>query len=214
MAVDKNEAEENGSVPNDVEPRDKSRRAALGKLAATTTAAWAAPEVLATERVAAAVGSAAELEVTGDAVIGTLLSGQSLRPESVTYSSNTNFFVFEEKTDVLLAGQATDSGLALPIGVSITSYLIHYSPASGNATLSGTVSFPGVIVGWDWQDATLVAGDPRWAVDGVNYGTTRRRMEFPGNDDFAVDAANCFVDLVSLFAASQFNDQLRVYILS
>lgn len=201
-------------MSNEVLPKNPGRRSVVAKLAGATAVAWAAPEVLATERVAAAAGSLGT-QVTGAATLGTLTAGESLRPNGVPYSSNTNFFVFEENTTVLAAGQATDSGLTLPTGVTITSHLIHYSPASGTATVTGTVTFPGTIVGWDWQDATLAARDAVWGVPGINYGVGLRRMEFPpGNDNFAVDPAACFVDIISMFAGSTFVDQLRVYVLS
>lgn len=193
---------------------DLQRRSVTTRIVGATAAAWVAPQVLATNQVAAAAGSSTTL-VTGDAVLGTLSAGDSLRPNGVEYSSNTNFFVFEENTDVLTSGQLTDSGLTLPTGVSITSHLIHFSPASGGTTLSGTVTFPGVIVGWDWNDGRLAAGDAQWGVAGVNYGTTLRRMEFPpGNDDFTVDTATGFVNLLELRAGAAFVDQLRVFVLS
>ena len=123
------------------ELRNQSRRRVL-TAAAATTAVWVAPSVVGLDRVAAAAASAPDPTVTGDAIFATLSSGESLRPDSTTYSSNTDFFVFAEACNTLTSGQSTDSGMTLPTGQLVSSYLIHYSPATGTATLTGTVTLP------------------------------------------------------------------------
>ena len=136
--------------------------------------------------------------------------GESLRPEGVPYSSNTQFFVFEEQCVTLNSTQTTDSGDTLPAGQLITSHLIHNSPASGTATLSGSVTFPGTIIGYDFTDAGLAATDAQWGVPGVNYGVGRRRMELPGNDTVTFTGLGT-VNL-TMFASFAFVDQIRIYV--
>ena len=194
---------------------DRSRRRIVTAFGATTAVVWVAPSVIGLDRVAAASASAATPAFTGAATAGTLASGQSVRPNSTQYSSNTQFFVFEEACVTLATGQATDSGDVLPTGQLITSHLIHFSPASGGHTLVGSVTFDGTIVGYDWTDATLAATDAQWGVGGVNYGVGGRRLELPGqnvvNDTLAITAPGT-VDL-SLRAGESFADQLRVYVI-
>ena len=176
---------------------------------------WVAPSVVGLDRVAAASGSAGVPVVTGAVTPATLSAGESLRPESAQYSSNTEIFLFEEQCVTLGAGQMTDSGDVLPTGQLITSHLIHFSPASGTTTLVGGVTFDGTIVGYDWTDATLAATDAQWGAPGVNYGVGGRRLELPGqnavNDVLNVTMPGT-VDF-SLRASAAFADQLRVYVI-
>lgn len=192
------------------EKANLSRRHVVSAFAATTTATWVAPSVLRLDRVAAAVGSEDPPTVTGAAVLGTLAAGESLRPESVQYSSNTQFFVFDEQSTTLTSPQTTDSGMVLPTGVEICSHLIHWSPATGTTNLTGTVNFSGTIVGYDWQDATLAATDAQWAIPGVNYGVGRRRMEFPGNDQLVFTLPGTLA--ITMAANAAFVDQIRIYV--
>lgn len=180
--------------------------------AAAATAVWVAPSVVGLDRVAAAAASAADPTVTGNAVFATLSPGESLRPEGTTYSSNTDFFVFAEACNTLTSGQSTDSGMTLPTGQLVSSYLIHYSPATGTATLTGTVTLPGTIVGYDFTDASLAATDAQWGIGGVNYGVGRRRMEIPpeGTND-TVTFSGSTVSL-TMRAAATFVDQIRIYV--
>lgn len=182
----------------------------MSAFAATSLATWTAPVVLSLDRVAAAVGSASGPTVSGAATLGSLVAGQSLRPNGLDWSSNSRFYVFEEQCATLTSPQTTDSGAVLPTGIEIVSYLVHYSPSSGTVTLSGGVNFSGTIVGYDWQDATLAAGDTQWAVPGVNYGTTRRRMEWPGNDSITFTLPGSVA--LTLFASSSYVDQIRIYV--
>ena len=193
------------------ESRNQSRRRVL-TAAAATTAVWVAPSVVGLDRVAAAAASAPDPTVTGDAIFATLSSGESLRPDSTTYSSNTDFFVFAEACNTLTSGQSTDSGMTLPTGQLVSSYLIHYSPAIGTATLTGTVTLPGNIVGYDFTDASLAATDAQWGIGGVNYGVGRRRMEIPpeGTND-TVTFSGSTVSL-TMRAAATFVDQIRIYV--
>ncbi len=187
-----------------------SRRRAVAAFAATTAAVWTAPSVLSLDRVAAAAGSNAAPTVSGDAMLGTLAAGESLRPESVQYSSNTNFYVFDEQSTTLTSPQTTDSGDVLPVGTVICSHLIHWSPASGTTGVVGNVSFSGTIVGYDWTDGTLAATDAQWGIPGVNYGVGLRRMEWPGNDDVIFTLPNSvFLDMR---ANAAFVDQIRIYV--
>jgi hypothetical protein len=187
-----------------------SRRRVVSAFAATSATAWIAPSVLTVDRVAAAVGSSAQPALSGAATAGTLLAGQSLRPSSITWSSNSQFFVFEEQCVTLTSTQNTDSGMVLPTGVQITSHLIHFSPTSGSRTLAGSVNFSGTIIGYDWQDATLAAGDAQWGVPGVNYGVGRRRMEWPGNDTITFTLPGSVS--LSMRAGAAFVDQIRIYV--
>lgn len=190
---------------------NQSRRRVMAG-AAAATAVWVAPSVVGRDRVAAAAPSAPDPNITGNATFATLSSGESLRPDSTTYSSNTDFFVFAEACNTLTSGQSTDSGMTLPTGQLVSSYLIHYSPATGTATLTGTVTLPGTIVGYDFTDASLVATDAQWGVPGINYGVGRRRMEIPpeGTND-TVTFSGSTVSL-SMFASFEFVDQIRIYI--
>ena len=191
---------------------DASRRRVVSTFAATSVGAWVAPSVLSLDSVAAAVGSspAPTPTVTGDATIGTLMAGQSLRPDGVTWSSNSQFYVFTEQVVTLTSPQTTDSGMTLPTGVQLVSFLIHYSPASGVATLNGSVVLPGSIVGYDWKDPTLAAQDATWGVPGVNYGVGRRAMEWPGNDTITFTLPGSVS--LSMYASASFVDQIRIYV--
>ena len=192
------------------EHNQSRRRVMTG--AAAATAVWVAPSVVGLDRVAAAAASAADPTVTGNAVFATLSPGESLRPEGTTYSSNTDFFVFAEACNTLTSGQSTDSGMTLPTGQLVSSYLIHYSPATGTATLTGTVTLPGTIVGYDFTDASLAATDAQWGVPGINYGVGSRRMEIPPKgDNDTVTFSGSTVSL-SMFASFAFVDQIRIYI--
>jgi len=182
----------------------------LTAMSATAAGVWIAPSIVGLDQVAAATGSAAAPTLTGDALPGTLSSGDSLRPGANPWSANNRFYVFQECSLTLTAGQTTQSGMTLPTGVEITSYLVHYSRNGGTGTVDGTVSFPGTIVGYDWSDAALVGSDADWAVPGVNYGTTLRRMEWPGNDDLTFTLPN-FLD-IEMYAGAGFVDQIRVYV--
>ena len=192
------------------EHNQSRRRVMTG--AAAATAVWVAPSVVGLDRVAAAAASAPDPTVTGNAVFTTLSPGESLRPEGTTYSSNTDFFVFAEACNTLTSGQSTDSGMTLPTGQLVSSYLIHYSPATGTATLTGTVTLPGNIVGYDFTDASLAATDAQWGIGGVNYGVGRRRMEIPpeGTND-TVTFSGSTVSL-TMRAAATFVDQIRIYV--
>ncbi len=187
-----------------------SRRRVVSAFAATSVATWTAPAVLSLDKVAAAVGSATGPTVTGDATLATLSAGESLRPSGIPYSSNTNFYVFEEQSATLTSTQTTDSGDVLPTGQLICAHLIHFSPASGTTTLVGGVNFSGTIIGYDWQDATLAAGDAQWGVPGVNYGVGLRRMEWPGNDTITFTLPGSVS--LSLYAAAAYVDQIRIYV--
>lgn len=189
---------------------DVSRRRVVSAFAATSVVTWTAPSVLSLDKVAAAVGSATGPTVTGAATLATLSPGESLRPSGIPYSSNTNFYVFEEQSAVLTSTQTTDSGDVLPTGQLICAHLIHYSPASGSATLVGGANFSGTIIGYDWQDATLAAGDAQWGVPGVNYGVGLRRMEWPGNDTITFTLPGSVS--MSLYAAAAYVDQIRIYV--
>ena len=192
----------------------QSRRRMVTSSAATAAVVWVAPSVVGLDRVAAASGSAATPSFSGAATPGTLSFGESLLPTVAQYSSNTQFFVFEESCVTLAAGQMTDSGDVLPTGVLITSHLIHYSPASGAPTLVGGVTFDGTIVGYDWTDDTLVATDAQGGVPGVTYGVGSRRLELPGRNTVndTLDVTMPGTINLSLLAAANFADQLRVYV--
>ena len=173
--------------------------------------AWSAPAIVTLSPVAAACGSGGGLTVTGAGTIGTLSAGQSLLATSTTYSSDTTFFVFNEQLTMTTATQMTDSGHTLPTSTPLQSHLVHFSPATRYRACSGTVTFPAPIVGWDWQDVTLTAGDPTWGVTGVTYGTVNRRLEYPtGSDKVTIAVGTCVVDLI-LRAGPNYVDQLRVY---
>ena len=195
------------------ESRNESRRRVL-TAGAATTALWVAPSVVGFDRVAAASPSAPDPTVTGDGTFATLSSGESLRPGGTTYSSNTEFFVFTEACNTLASGQPTDSGMTLPTGQLVTSYLIHYSPATGSGPLAGSVTLPGTIVGWDFSDASLAATDAQWGVAGVNYGVGRRRMEIPP-ENVVNDTVTFSGNTVSLTmqAGATFVDQIRIYVI-
>lgn len=200
-----------------------SRRRALGAFAGTAAAAWVAPAVIGSDRVAAATGSLGLL-VTGAVTVGTLSPGESLLASANQYSDNNTMFVFEENTNVLTAGQATDSGMVLPSGITITSYLIHFSRQGGTGLVSGTITFPGTIVGWDFLDnddapaipGLLPSSDSLWGVPGVTYQTnetTGRGFETGSDDSLSFDPPNCFLSL-TLRTNSSFVDHIRVYVLA
>ena len=188
-----------------------SRRQALRAVGGGAALLWAAPSILSMPPVAAAAGSASGPIVGGDGVVGDLVAGDSLRPESVAYSSNDHFFVLAENALVLDEPQITDSGDTLPAGVPLQAYLIHFSPAWGRGIrVSGTVDFARPIAGWDSSDAGLLRGDPTWAVPGVFYGTTRRTLE--RKDVLVIDRSAGFVDVARLRAMSTYIDQTRVFV--
>ncbi len=191
-----------------------SRRRVISAFAATTATAWVTPSVIGFDAVAAAVGSTVVAPtVTGDAIVATLASGESLRPESVQYSSNSDFWVFQECSATLATAETVQSGDTLPAGVEITSYLVHWSPASGSANVAGTVTFPGTILGYDWGESELLGGDAQWGVPGVLYGSGLRKMEWNGtgtNDNLTFTLPN-FLD-IRMRASSPFVDQIRVFV--
>lgn len=189
--------------------RIPSRRHLLAG-AAATTAVWVTPSVIRLDRVEAASPSAPLPIVTGDAMNAELSPGESLRPNGTEYSSNTTFFVFPEERVTLGAAENTDSGDVLPANQEICAYLIHYSPAAGSTTLSGTVTFPGTILGYDFTDGTLAARDTPWGVAGVNYGVGLRRLELPGNDTVTVTGNTV---ALTMFANAAFVDQMRVFVI-
>lgn len=196
-----------------VRAQDNSRRRVVTGVAAAT-AVWVAPSIVGLDRVAAASPSAGAPSLTGDAVFGILTSGESLRPQGTMYSSDTEFFVFAEACNTLTSGQPTDAGTTLPTGVLVSSYLIHFSPATTSLTLAGAVTLPGTIVGYDFSDASLAATDAQWGVSGINYGVGRRRMEIPPENvvNDTVTFSGSTVTL-TMFASQNFVDQIRVYVI-
>ena len=182
----------------------------VSTLAATTAAVWVTPSIIGLDRAAAAQGSAPNAPaIAGNGTFATLTAGESLRPNSAQYSSNTQFFVFNESITTLTSPYVAGSGDTVPAGQPIFSYLIHFSPATTNSLVTGTVTFPGTIVGYDSREADLRGGDAQFGCPGVNYGTSRRQLEGSDTANFTLPST---VDL-SLFANPAFNDQVRVFVI-
>ena len=77
--------------------------------------------------------------------------------------------------------------------------------------MAGTVTFPGTILGYDWGDSQLSGGDAQWGVPDVVYGTTRRKMEWPNNNDDLTFTLPSFLD-IDMFANEAYVDQIRVFV--
>ncbi len=83
-------------------------------------------------------------------------------------------------------------------------------PPRAQRPSSAESTFRERFIGYDWQDATLAAGDAQWGVPGVNYGVGLRRMEWPGNDTITFTLPGSVS--LSLYAAAAYVDQIRIYV--
>jgi len=185
------------------------RRKAIKRVASGAAAVWAAPAITTWDAVAAACGSPIQ-GLSGQFTEATLSTGESLASTDPQYSSNTSGFVFLEKSATLASPQATDSGGPLPAGVSIQSYLIHFSRASGQGSVSGSLTIPGTILGWDHTNASLAASDTTWGIDDVDYDPTAPGRRLESHDTVSVDTATGLVTL-NLRTNYIHADQVRIY---
>lgn len=148
---------------------------------------------------------------------GQLSSGDSL--DLHAQESNDDRFLYFESTTTLSSGLALDvvapglpSGLVLPAGVKVQSYLLHFDPVGaipGTTISGGSITFDGPIIGLLINDASLNATDSVLGVAGATYFTGVGRGMDVGVDQFIISADALTLDL-GTWTAGPAVDELRV----
>ncbi len=125
--------------------------------------------------------------------------------ERGVFSSNTNFFVFEETTQTLTSDLDVDwlasnggalsngGGGTIAAGTGITSYFVHFSPetlVSGGVEVSGDLTFSQKIIAviFSWQN--LATSDSVLGAPGTSYPTGNKGRKYESwdqNHSYLVD---------------------------
>ena len=141
-------------------------------------------------------------------------------------TSDSNFYVFEEKTTTLGAPLAVDwfasnggnltngGGGTIAAGTPLTSYFVHFEPASTTSEVSGNLTFSqkiiAVIFNWD----NLGASDSVLGATGTTYptGQTGRKYEsFDQENSYLVNDYTLHINTKSWFNPKEhLMDQARV----
>ena len=124
---------------------------------------------------------------TGDAIF--IDAPASVKTGGLT--SDTNFYVFEESTltlgsDLSVDWLASDGGTLdsgngglITAGTRVTSYFVHFEPATQASEVSGTLTFPQKILAVIFTAGNLADSDPVLGASGTEYptGQTGRKYE-------------------------------------
>lgn len=115
-------------------------------------------------------------------------AGDSVARNGGDFTSNSQLFILRENTVTLTAPLLLDSGAVVPLGTTVTSFLVHFDPVWGWRHAAGSVTFDQNVLGLISTSSRLFATDAEFAVDGVTYPTWVN-SPFRGLDWFTWDYA-------------------------
>lgn len=143
----------------------------------------------------------------------TLTAGDSVARNGGDFESNSEFFILRENTVTLTTPLLLDSGGVVPVGTTVTSFLVHFDPATSHwGHAAGNVTFDQNVLGLIYRSPRLRATDDEFSVVGVTYPTWAN-APFRGLDFFTFDYA--YLDDASTVRAAARGhglDQFRIIV--